>query len=381
MSILRDAMPGTEFTLDESTGFLTARGVLARTGIQNYRAVEIGLDGDPMRIVRVYRPHSEVFDKQSMASFENRPLTIEHPSELVTADNWRQHAVGEVRDVQRDGNNLVGTVIVKDSEAIKLVQDGLRELSNGYLNMLEFTPGTTPNGESYDAVQRQIRGNHVALVKRARCGSECRLTGDGKTEGEIMEELQKELETVKAALVDAETKIAAKDAEIKTLTDSVAEGENKVKELSVKVSVDSEKVASMLADAQKEIARLTDPETIAAAVKEWAQMTADAAVIVSGFVPEGVKTAIDFQRAVLRKAVDGNESHRAMVLAVTGGKTVCDADNVQIQSAFRLLASVPVKSADADVGKYILGATVDSGKLVGAAAFAQRMMNGFLEDK
>ena len=61
-------------------GYMQVPARIGRTGIQEYRAGEIGLtDRDPMEIVKVFRPPEEVFDEESMRSFENKPVTNDHP--------------------------------------------------------------------------------------------------------------------------------------------------------------------------------------------------------------------------------------------------------------------------------------------------------------
>ena len=173
----RDFMSIASRTSTEE-GFLIAPSSLARTGVQEYRAYELGLDADgidPMRVIRLHRPAEEVFDQASMASFENKPITIEHPPVAVTADNWRDFAAGEVRDVGRFGDLLTGTLLVKSKDAIEAIQAGKVQLSNGYTFELDMTSGITADGQAYDGIQRKIRGNHVALVDSARCGSACRL--------------------------------------------------------------------------------------------------------------------------------------------------------------------------------------------------------------
>ena len=75
---------GTRMTKD---GYLVADVRVARTGIQQYLAREIGLNRDG--IVNVYRPEETVFSKDSMATFSGKPVTMLHPPEAVTADNWR----------------------------------------------------------------------------------------------------------------------------------------------------------------------------------------------------------------------------------------------------------------------------------------------------
>lgn len=159
-------------------GYLIAPSTLARTGVQEYRAFELGLDADgmdPMKIIRLHRPAEEVFNPASMASFENKPITIGHPDKPVTSDNWAELAKGDVRDVRRAGDLMTGKITVKSRSAIDAIESGTVELSNGYTFKLDMTPGTAPDGQAYDGIQRNIRGNHVALVESARCGSVCRL--------------------------------------------------------------------------------------------------------------------------------------------------------------------------------------------------------------
>lgn len=159
-------------------GYLESLSNIARTGVQEYRAYELGLDADgidPMKVIRLHRPAEEVFDPESMASFEGKPVTLGHPDEPVTSENWSGLAMGEVIKIRRAGDMLAGKVIIKARSAIDAVEAGTVELSNGYSFKLDMTAGRTSEGEEYDGIQREIRGNHVALVEAARCGSACRL--------------------------------------------------------------------------------------------------------------------------------------------------------------------------------------------------------------
>lgn len=164
---------GTRVTSD---GYLVAEAFAVRTGIQNYAGSEVGLaDRD---VVRVYRPESEVRAADSLRTFSHAPITIGHPDK-VDATNWRDLAVGEVStEAEWDGNKIKLPLIVKDAGAIEAIQGGTRELSAGYTCQLEFADGVTPEGEKYDAIQRNIRINHLAIVPRGRAGSEFRI-GDG----------------------------------------------------------------------------------------------------------------------------------------------------------------------------------------------------------
>ena len=158
-------------------GYLIATAKSVRTGVQLYAGSEVGMADKAM--VRVYRPPEEVFADASLQSFSHAPVTNDHPAEAVTTDNWKDLAVGEVSTAaKKDGDWVHLPLILKDAAAINAVENGKRELSAGYTCTLDWTPGTTPKGEAYDAVQRSIKINHLALVDRARAGSEARI-GDG----------------------------------------------------------------------------------------------------------------------------------------------------------------------------------------------------------
>ena len=113
-------------------------------------------------------------------------MTIEHPPEPITADNWKKYAVGQIGDeVLKDGEYVRVPMVLMDAAAIKAFkEDGKQELSMGYCCDLEWKGGVTDAGEKYDAVQRNIRGNHLAIVGNARGGSKLKL-GDIHTEGDF----------------------------------------------------------------------------------------------------------------------------------------------------------------------------------------------------
>lgn len=169
------SVAGTRLTKD---GYLIADVRCARTGCQTYHASDVGLVED--RLVTVYRPESAVFDKASLSTFAGKPVTLGHPPEQVTADNWRSYAVGDVgEEIARDGEFVRVPMKLMDAAAIKAVQDGTREISMGYTTNIEIKDGIAPDGTPYQAVQTgPIRINHLAIVPKARGGAELRV-GDG----------------------------------------------------------------------------------------------------------------------------------------------------------------------------------------------------------
>ncbi len=157
-------------------GFLKVPGRVARTGIQEYLARELGLDGDPMRVVRVYRPPEEVFADASLSTYDASDVTNNHPHALVTAATYKGVAVGVVRGPGRqDGDFVVCDLIVKDQKTIDEINSGKCELSAGYTAIYDEAPGVTEDGQAYDFIQREIRINHVAIVDRARAGANARV--------------------------------------------------------------------------------------------------------------------------------------------------------------------------------------------------------------
>jgi len=151
--------------IDSKTGILRCRGTIARTGVQDYR----NSDGT---VRRELRPADEV--EKSAKSFEAQPITLEHPPEMVNARNSRNYMRGLTGTVAFDGALLTTELTVTDQEAVDSAQTTHKQLSNGYECDIDETPGTW-EGQRYDCIQRNIRGNHVALVKQARAGEMAKL--------------------------------------------------------------------------------------------------------------------------------------------------------------------------------------------------------------
>jgi uncharacterized protein len=154
---------------------IVAKGNLTRTGVLTYRSP----DGS---VRRELRPPEEVFKPESLASLAHATLTDDHPAR-VDATNWRNVAIGQVAGTPvQDGKFVSGELHINHAPAIKKADNGdLTELSCGYTCRLDPTPGTF-DGIPYDAVQRDIRYNHVAAgpVGWGRAGGEVRMHLDAK---------------------------------------------------------------------------------------------------------------------------------------------------------------------------------------------------------
>jgi hypothetical protein len=155
-------------------GFLVVRNApLARTGIQLYSDKEIPLTGDSDGHVLIQRDPQEVFAPHTIMSLHGKPITMDHPSDNVTPENWKQLAVGHVINPRRgtgmQDSLLIGDLMLTDPDAIQAVRNGdIRELSCGYDSAYEQTgPGR--------GRQKNIICNHLALVETGRCGPVCRI--------------------------------------------------------------------------------------------------------------------------------------------------------------------------------------------------------------
>ena len=151
-------------------GYLVDRPIVTSCGIFEY----LQEDGNVRRELRL---PENVFEEDSLASYEGKPIIITHDAGFVDKDNVEEEQIGTIlsRGYQ-DGDNVRAKIVIHNTDALRC---GLRELSLGYNLTLDETPGVW-NGQPYDAIQKNIRINHLALVDNARAGEQARLNIDGK---------------------------------------------------------------------------------------------------------------------------------------------------------------------------------------------------------
>lgn len=165
-----DSLPvnSTYFTEE---GYLVDHPVLTSIGIFEYT----NADGSIRRELRL---PEEVFKPESLKTYKGKPIIITHDAGLITKDNVGQEAIGTIlSEGYQDGDDVRAEIIIHDTDEMKSV--GLKELSLGYNLTLDETPGVW-EGKPYDAVQRDITINHLALVLQARAGDQARLNIDSR---------------------------------------------------------------------------------------------------------------------------------------------------------------------------------------------------------
>lgn len=155
--------------IETGEGFLICRNVpIARTGTQEYMGREIGLTGqDADKIITVRREPEEVFSSAALASFEGKPATNDHPPDLIGPDDVGLYEKGHAQNIRRGvgdwADYIVADLHIHDRELIEAIQNGKREISCGYeCDYVDNGDGTYS--------QKNIRGNHVAVVERGRAG-------------------------------------------------------------------------------------------------------------------------------------------------------------------------------------------------------------------
>jgi hypothetical protein len=308
-------------------GYLVATAKCVRTGIQLYTGDELGKP--EMKVVRVYRPASEVFAQDSLQSFSHAPIVVGHPKDgVVNSDNVKELGVGEVSTAARPvGDWLELPLIFKDAAAVQKIESGeLRELSAGYVADFDFTAGVTPSGEPYDAVQRSIRINHLALVDKARAGSQARVGDSAKPWGAAPITHEETPMTTRTVVVDGISILT---------TDQGAEVITKLQGQITKLIGDAATATSTHALA------LAAKDTDIGALKADLKKAQDAANIdVSKLVAdrvslEGQVRAIDSSIDPAGKSDD--DLRKATVAAKLGDEMVKDAAPAEIAGMFKAL--------------------------------------------
>ena len=214
-------------------GFLICKNVpIAKVGTQQYLGEELGLEGYENVLVDVIRTEQEVFSPKTIASFEGKPFTDDHPeqSEFVTTENYKQYVKGHVTNVRRGEGNfsdkLLADIIVYDKTVIEEIESGRkREISCGYGCDYDID-------ENGNILQINITGNHVALVNEGRAGHNVRILDHNKNKKGVVKNMAK-MKTKKqiiARLFPSFTKDASPE-EIEEVVTAISEAQDEEAEV------------------------------------------------------------------------------------------------------------------------------------------------------
>lgn len=211
----------------DQNGYITIEGnPISKVGVFPYSGAQVG-HPDPSRhgeIFMVYRPQEELESEETIESFKLLPWINEH--EMLGIEDESAPADGTAQQIktspeQKGIEGMIGEKVFFDfpylrgnlrilSSSLKgNIKRGKVELSPGYRARYEFTPGEF-EGQKYDAIQRDLRGNHLALVDDGRSGADVSvldrmvftvdsnlLTGEPEME---LEKLMERLDALEAAV-------------------------------------------------------------------------------------------------------------------------------------------------------------------------------------
>lgn len=345
-------------TKQTGDGYLVATARVARTGVQEYRAAELGdvalsQGFKPEDVVRVYRHPDQVFSSDTLNSITRVPVTIDHPQDSVNADNWSQYAVGEVGDAYaKDGEWIVVNPMIKDARGIEAANTTHKEISMGYnANIVKARDGIDADFEMAD-----IRMNHLALVPRGRAGSQARI-GDSWGAAPISDNQPGVTPNNRPKEGHMTTKtVVLGDKAVQVLVEDAAEVE-RFKQESAKALSDAEAKHNAAVEAKdEEIGKL---KAELADAKKAADIDVDALVAARTDLVAQVK-AIDAK--IEAKGLTDTELRKAAVAAKLGDEMVADASDAVILGMFKAIAK-DAKPAD-PVGEVFKYGVKDSGQSI-----------------
>ncbi len=283
MRVVRVDAPSHSKVVQLPNGGLRIEASLSRTGIQKYT--------DATGSERLeYRPEEEVFSDASMASFKGVPVTIGHPKNFVSPDNYKDLAVGHVSDdVRRGDGTLDASIVIMAREAVDAIEcDAVHDVSVGYSVELDETPGITPDGQRFDAIQRHIVANHLAILGR----------GQGRGGPKVSLHLDSALSSVlpynttmsKVSLPEVVTEVVVPATNVNQARLDQLEGELRAQ-------------AATIAQLKAALVQAKDPKRVDAMVQERAALLSVALPILGSEYRVDGKTLEDVRKDVVAKAL------------------------------------------------------------------------------
>ena len=352
-------------------GFLKGRAIVTCCGVFTYKRA----DGTLQRELRL---PEEVFASATLESLKLKPVTLNHPTELVTPENADMLQVGSLGDNPSctnqeyngngeptdwkkltDGINVAVDMIITKKDAIDAVINGKQGLSMGYTCDIEMAePGSTWCGVEYDYIQRNIKYNHCAIVDAGRAGDNAKIelrvdSQDAVLEDKLVTKINGGTKMLKKINLDGieyeaeESVIKALKAEKKRADDAKAElakfKEDSAKELSVMTAE---------RDTQKERADKAEEENKALKEQAMDQTKLD----------EAVKNRMELYENAKKAGVEvkGDESEadikKAVITKVFPKANLDGKDSAYIDARYDATVEMLENAADAHNRKVIAGA-------------------------
>lgn len=163
---------GSARKVDRNGYMMVERCPISSFGIFDYSAGQIGLDGDPDRIVKVYRPEAAINNARTIDSLKNLPFIDDHEflsgndDDVTNPEDYGVEGI-TTSNVAYSKPWLLADIKVFSKSMRQSLDSGKTEVSLGFDCDYILQPGSF-DGEDYEVIQDNIIGNHLALVDVAR---------------------------------------------------------------------------------------------------------------------------------------------------------------------------------------------------------------------
>jgi len=158
---------------EDQNGYVTVRdNPIIRAGVFPYRGSQLP-DGNPDIIYNVLRPLEELTKTETLESLKGLPIIDEHEmlgENYARGPEERGVHGATLENIAVSGNDILAPLRIFSKTLKSLIDSGKKGLSLGYRCRFEKSVGEF-NGMLYNYIQRDIRGNHLALVSQGRNGT------------------------------------------------------------------------------------------------------------------------------------------------------------------------------------------------------------------
>lgn len=162
--------------IDKNDFWFIQKNPITKVGVFPYLGKQISADCEPNKVYMVLRPKEELFRKETLDSLKLLPLVNEHTmlgKDFTPAEEKGVEGIlGE--QVVHDNDTIYTDIKIFSEDMKDKISNGKKELSLGYFCTYDKQAGTY-KGQRYDYVQKNIVGNHLALVDKGRMGSDVRV--------------------------------------------------------------------------------------------------------------------------------------------------------------------------------------------------------------
>ena len=148
---------------------------LTKVGVFPYYGQQISPNLEPDKLYMVYRPAEEIGSDEALKTLELLPVVEDHamlgtrPGMMPPEEKGIQGITGT--NIHYENGVIYGDIKIFTEYLKNVINSGKHEISMGYFCDYDYSSGYY-NGQHYDVIQRNLRGNHIAIVDKGRMGEE-----------------------------------------------------------------------------------------------------------------------------------------------------------------------------------------------------------------